>query len=123
MRVRQKHVITVVMDTTYDIHFGQLDARRGWSTSRSTQIDEIDNAEMKNERVLSQADQHGFLWRLNTYWRWKQVGTQTYAECQVISLSRKPVFGSTSHVKARARDSLRSTLTATARAAKTLGHK
>ena len=25
MRVRQKHVITVVMDTTYDITFGQLD--------------------------------------------------------------------------------------------------
>ncbi len=36
MRVRQKHVITVMMDTTYDITYGRLDARHGFSTSRST---------------------------------------------------------------------------------------
>lgn len=29
IRVRQRHVITVVMDTTYDIRFGRLDARHG----------------------------------------------------------------------------------------------
>jgi hypothetical protein len=29
MRVRQKHVLTVVMDTTYDITFGRLDAQHG----------------------------------------------------------------------------------------------
>jgi len=88
MRVRQKHVITVVMDTTYDIHFGQLDARRGWSTSRSTQIDEIDNAEMKNERVLSQADQHGFLWRLNTYWTFEERDGGLYMQIESVSLAR-----------------------------------
>src|SRR5207302_8083758 len=38
MRVRQRHVITVVMDTTYDITFGQLDAQHGYSISRSTRI-------------------------------------------------------------------------------------
>ena len=47
---------------------GRLDARRGWSTSRSTHVDEIDDAGTKNERVLNAGDQHGFLWRLNTYW-------------------------------------------------------
>ena len=44
MRVRQQHVITVVMDTTYDITFGQLDAQHGYSISESTRIAEIDSA-------------------------------------------------------------------------------
>ena len=44
MRVRQKHVITVVMDTTYDVTFGRLDAQHGFSISRSTRIAEIDAA-------------------------------------------------------------------------------
>src|SRR5260370_27043264 len=33
MRVRQKHVITVVMDTTYDVTLGRLNAHHGYSTS------------------------------------------------------------------------------------------
>ncbi len=35
MRVRQHHVITVVMDTSYEVRFGQLDAQHGYSASRS----------------------------------------------------------------------------------------
>jgi hypothetical protein len=42
MRVRQHHVITVVMDTTYDVDFGRLDAQHGYSISRSTRISELD---------------------------------------------------------------------------------
>jgi hypothetical protein len=43
MRVRQRHVITVVMDTAYDVAFGRLDAQHGYSISRSTRIAEIDS--------------------------------------------------------------------------------
>ena len=50
MRVRQKHVITVVMDTTYDVTFARLDALRGYSISRSTQISEIDSPGTRHER-------------------------------------------------------------------------
>ena len=42
MRVRQKHVITVVMDTAYDVTFARLDVQHGYSISRSTRIAEID---------------------------------------------------------------------------------
>jgi hypothetical protein len=38
MRVRQKHVITVMMDTTYDITFGRLDVQHGYSISESTRV-------------------------------------------------------------------------------------
>ena len=53
MRVRQKHVITVVMDTSYDVSFGRLDAQHGYSVSRSTRISEIDSPGTRRERVLS----------------------------------------------------------------------
>jgi hypothetical protein len=68
MRVRQKHVFTVVMDSTYDVTFQRVDARHGYSISQSTKISEIDSPGTKSERVLSPSEEHGFLWRLNTYW-------------------------------------------------------
>lgn len=68
IRVRQKHVITVVMDASYNVTFGQLDSRDGYSTSRSTRIYEINAPGTDHERTLPQAEEHGFLWKLNTYW-------------------------------------------------------
>ena len=53
MRVRQHHVITVVMDPTYDIEYGRLDAQHGYSISRSTRISEIDSPGTPKEHALS----------------------------------------------------------------------
>ena len=88
MRVRQKHVITVVMDTSYDVTFGQLDARHGYSISRSTRIDEIDSAKTKYERVLGPDEEHGFLWRLNTYWSYEERDGGLYMQIEAVSLTR-----------------------------------
>lgn len=88
MRVKQKHVITVVLDTSYAIDFGQLDPGHGWSVSRSTHIDEVDNAGEKNERVLSPADEHGFLWRLNTYWTFAEGDGGLYVQVESVTLAR-----------------------------------
>lgn len=88
MRVRQKHVITVVMDTTYDITFGRLDAQHGTSISRSTRIDEIGSAGTPSERVMSPSEQHGFLWRLNTYWSYEERDGGLYMQIESISLTR-----------------------------------
>jgi hypothetical protein len=88
MRVKQKHVITVVMDTAYDIEFGRIDAGHGWSISRSTQIDEVENAGTKKEHVLSPADQHGFLWRLNSYWTFEERDGGLYIQVESVSLTR-----------------------------------
>ena len=88
MRVRQKHVLTVVMDTAYDIDFAQLDAQHGWSVSRSTRITEIDAAGTAKERVLSAAEEHGFLWRLNTYWTYQERDGGLYMQIESVSLTR-----------------------------------
>ena len=88
MRVRQKHVITVVVDASYDVTFGELDSRDGYSVSRSTRISEIDAPGTDHERVLTPAEEHGFLWRLNTYWTYQQRDDGLYIQVETVSLSR-----------------------------------
>ncbi len=88
MRVRQKHVITVVMDTDYDVAFGRLDARHGYSISRSTRIAEIDAPGTERERALSAREEHGFLWRLNTYWSFEERDGGLYMQIESVSLTR-----------------------------------
>jgi hypothetical protein len=76
MRVRQRHVITVMMDTTYDITFGQLDEKRRYSVSRSTRINEVAD------------EDHGFLWRLTTCWSYEERNGGLYMQIEAVSLSR-----------------------------------
>jgi hypothetical protein len=88
MRVRQKHVLTVVMDSTYDVQFGRRDARSGWSASRSTKIAEIGGYGTANERALDASEEHGFLWRLNSYWTYEERDGGLYIQIESVSLSR-----------------------------------
>jgi hypothetical protein len=88
MRVRQKHVLTVVMDTTYDITFGRLDALHGYSLSRSTQISEIDSPGTDHERALPPNEEHGYLWRLYSYWSCEQRDGGLYMQIESVSLTR-----------------------------------
>ncbi len=45
------------------------------------------------ERELSPDDDHGYLWRLNAYWRYESVAGGVIAECESVSLSRSVPFG------------------------------
>jgi hypothetical protein len=72
MRMRERYGVTVVLDTSYDIIFGRLDAKRGYSISRSTRISE----------------EHDFLWRLNTYWSYAETEGGLYMQIETVSLSR-----------------------------------
>ena len=87
MRVRQKHVLSVVMDTTYDVTFGHLDPQHGYSISRSTHIAEIDSPGTNSERSLSPREEHGFIWRLNTYWSYEERDGGLYLQIESVSLT------------------------------------
>lgn len=89
MRVRQRHVITVRMDTTYDVDYGHLDAQHGFSLSRSTNISELDSS----GHPVSPAETHGFLWRMNTYWTYEQQDGGLYIQVESISLTRSVPTG------------------------------
>jgi hypothetical protein len=88
MRIRQKHVITVVMDTDYAIQFRNLDASHGYSISRSTRVAEIASPGTASEHVLGAKEEHGFLWRLNTYWSYEEHNGGLYLQLEAVSLTR-----------------------------------
>lgn len=88
MRLRQKHVITVVLDTTCDVTFGREGGQRGYSISRSTHIAEIDAPGTARERSLPDAEGHGFLWRLDTWWTYEEHDGGLYLQIESVSLTR-----------------------------------
>ena len=93
MRVRQKHVITVVMDTAYNIVYGRLDPQHGYSISHSTRISEIDRPGTPSERALTPSQEHGFLWRLDTYWSYEEKDGGLYLQVEAVSLTRSIPHG------------------------------
>ena len=88
MRLLKKQVITVVLDTTHEVNYVQVDDRHWYSRSKSTRIAEIENPGKADEHALPPGQDHGFLWRLNSYWRFEQRDGGVYVECQAISLTR-----------------------------------
>lgn len=120
MRVRQTHVITVVMDTAYDVTFSRLDAQHGFSISRSTRIAEIDAPGTAKERALNPSEEHGFLWRQNTYWSYEERDGGLYMQVESISLTRSIPTGlgwaAGPFVESVPRDSLEFTLRSTCNA-------
>jgi hypothetical protein len=81
LRLLKKKVITVVLDTRYDVRYVPVDSTRWYARSYSTSIQEVDNAGKPGERDLPAGKDHGFLWRLNSYWRYAQADGGVYMEC------------------------------------------
>ena len=122
MRVEQKHILTVVMDTAYDVTFGHLDPQRGYSISRSTKIVEIDSPGTAHERALGPGEEHGFMWRLNTYWSYDERDGGLEIQIESLSLSRSIPTGLGwligPFIESIPRESLEFTLNATSKALK-----
>ncbi len=89
LRLRRTKLITVVYDTEYDTTYRRIAADRALSRSVSTKIVEIENAGTPQERALPEGNDHGFMWRLYSYWRYKQVGDGVVVEVESLTLSRK----------------------------------
>jgi hypothetical protein len=88
LRLLKKKVITVVLDTTHDVQYFRPAPDFAYSRSLSTRIAEVENPGKPNEHVLTPGDDHGFLWRLDSYWEFAQRDGGVYVECEAISLSR-----------------------------------
>lgn len=76
------------MDTEYQIHYSLWNNHRAASQSHSTRINEVENAGLPSERTRLVGDDHGFLWHLNSYWRFYQADGGVYIQCDAISLTR-----------------------------------
>lgn len=88
LRLRRTKFVTVVYDTEYDVEYKRLSPDLAFSNSISTKIVEIENAGTPHERALPEGNDHGYMWRLNSYWRYKQVEGGVLVEVESVTLSR-----------------------------------
>src|ERR1022692_1447792 len=117
MRFKKQMVIPIVLDTEYDVRIGVTGDNAGYSVSRSTHIWEVESPGTSRERRMTEGDDDGFLWRLNTYWSFLEVPGGLLIECEAISLTRDVPAGLgwlvAPVIEEMPRDSLKFTLTAT----------
>ncbi len=87
-RLRRTKIITVVLNTEHEVHYAQVDAAHAWARSYSTRVAEVDHPGAANERELKPEESHGFLWQLDSYWRYEQADGGVYVQCEAVSLTR-----------------------------------
>jgi putative flippase GtrA len=88
LRLRRTKFVTVVYDTEYDVDYVRVAPDRAFSNSISTKIVEIENAGTPRERALPEGNDSGYMWRLNSYWRYKQFEDGVLVEIESLTLSR-----------------------------------
>ena len=88
LRLQRTSLITVVYNTEHVVAFATDGGSRATSTSEATKIAEVSRPNTPEEREIPAGDDHGFLWRLQAYWRYEGVSEGVIAECESIALSR-----------------------------------
>jgi putative flippase GtrA len=114
MKLRRTKVITATYNTEHRVEYRRVSPQRASSRSVATRIAELADAGTPGEREKAAAEDSGYLWRLNAYWRYEQTPDGVLIECESLSLSRgipsllKPFVSGI--VEGVARESLEKTL-------------
>lgn len=92
-RLKRKKIITVVYNTEHTVSYRLITARRLASKGVATRITQLSDAGTASEKELPIGNDGGYLWRLNSYWRFEELDGGVYVECESVSLSRGIPFG------------------------------
>jgi hypothetical protein len=93
LRFYVKKVIAVTLNSEHEARFTILQPERAYSSIHSTRVAEVVDAATPTEHEEQPGRGHGFMWRLNTYWRFLERDGGTYIQCESITLSRDLPFG------------------------------
>jgi hypothetical protein len=88
LRFYMKKVIGVTVNTDNEARFTHVGADRVESRIRSVRVAEVEEAGTTREKEKPVGNDGGFLWRLNTYWRFLARDGGTYLQCEAITLTR-----------------------------------
>ena len=92
LRFYVKKILAVTMDTENEAEFFRPAADRAYSRIRSTRVTEIADAGTPQERAKPAGDENGFMWNLNTYWRFLERDGGVYIQCESLTLTRDVPF-------------------------------
>jgi hypothetical protein len=84
LKLQRSKIVTVVYNTEHLVRYLKCSDSKAWSSSVATKIREIE----KGEREKPEGRDSGFLWKLNSYWRYEQVDGGVIVECESMTLSR-----------------------------------
>lgn len=87
-RFYRKKILTVVLDTEHDVHYQRIDATHAASRSATTRVAEVEHYDKPDERVKPVGHDGGYLWRMNTWWRFLERDGGTYVQSESVSLTR-----------------------------------
>ena len=88
LKLRRKQLITVHYNTEHRVRYTRHRPDAASSRSVSTRIAELADAGSPAEREKPIGRDRGFMWRLNSYWRYQRTDAGVIVECESVSLSR-----------------------------------
>ncbi len=92
LRFHMKTVISATIDTENEVEFVRPASDRAYSSIRSTKVTEVADPGGPDEHERQPGHDSGFLWAMNTYWRFLERDGGTYVQCESVSLSRDVPF-------------------------------
>ena len=87
-RLMKRKVITVILNTNHDVQYFPIDATHCRSRSVATRIAEVVDAGQPDEHEKPIGHDSGFLWRMNSDWRFEEKDQGVYVEVESVSLTR-----------------------------------
>jgi hypothetical protein len=93
LRFFMKKVISVTVNSEHVARFTRVNAGRAYSQIVSTRVQEVRDVGTPSEQELPVGNGGGYLWRINSYWRFLERDAGVYIQCESVSLSRDVPFG------------------------------
>ncbi len=87
LRFYTKKVIAVTLDSEHNARF------TGPADGRASSRIHVSDAGKPNETKKAEGDGRGYMWRLNTYWRFAERDGGTWVQCESVTLSSRIPFG------------------------------
>lgn len=83
-----KSVVTVVLNANFDVIDTDVGEKLYQIASRSTRIAEVADVDKPNEHERPVGHDHGYMWRLCTYWRIEEKDGGVYVQNESVALTR-----------------------------------
>jgi putative flippase GtrA len=93
LKLQRRVIVSATYNTEHDVTYRAHGSNRASSRSVATRIAEVVNAGEPDEHERPSGLDRGFLWGLNSYWRYEGVSGGVIVELESLTLSRSVPWG------------------------------
>lgn len=88
LRFRRRKIVTVVLNTEHQVTYYRDSPLRAHSRSTALRIAQVEDPGSIREKEKNAGEDDGFLWRMETWWRFEERDGGVYVQNQVVTLTR-----------------------------------